>query len=240
MRYSIIIPAYNEQTTITQALNTTLASLRILSGDYEIIVVDDGSTDHTIDHIKRVQAENPKEHLHLIHHTINQGKGAAVKTGVASAIGTYIAFLDADLATHPDELQQAFNLLKESDVAIASRRHPQASITKPQPWYRSWIGQLFNLCLRTYLHLPYRDTQCGCKAFRNQVAKTLFSELNCPGWAFDVELLTRAHLHAFTVSEFPIRWHNGEVTRVRLTHAPSILKDLKNIKRLNKLSGRDF
>lgn len=230
MQHSVIIPAYNEQSTIETAVSKTLTTLRALPGEFEIIVVDDGSTDETSRIVKTMQTQEPQTPLILIPLSHNQGKGAAIQAGVKEAKGSYIAFLDADLATHPKELKQAFSLLHDHDLAIASRRVHGALIDKPQAWHRSLAGQVFNLLLRTYLHLPYRDTQCGCKAFRHDAAKVLFANLVSTGWTFDVDLLSQAQQKNLRIAEFPITWNNGPTSRVRWSHARDILKELIKIK----------
>ncbi len=233
MEYTVIIPAYNEEKAIEQAITQTITSLSLLSKDYEVIIVDDGSQDNTVKTVKKLLQNLNSKTLRLVELKHNRGKGAAIQAGVAQAQGEMIAFLDADLATRPDELRKGFALLEHADLAIASRRIPDASIQKPQPWYRSLAGQAFNLFLRSYLSLPYRDTQCGCKIFRKHAAKTLFSELKTKGWTFDVELLVKAQNHGYSIKEFPVTWRNGKTTRVCWRDAGSIWKDLLRIKKEN-------
>lgn len=230
-RYSIIIPAWNEAHTIARAVRETSALLAELEGSSEIIVVDDGSADETHTIVTGLSNEMPSNvSLRCLRLTHNQGKGAALQAGVSVAQGTYVAFLDADLATRPKELRQGFALLETADIAIGSRRVPQASIQKPQTQLRSLAGQCFNLIVRLWLNLPYRDTQCGCKAFRADVAKRLFGELTTTGWAFDVELLCRARELSYRIVEFPVLWTNGPVSRVRLRDTWQIMRDLMRIK----------
>ncbi len=226
MQHSVIIPAYNEQFAIETAVSKTLSTLQDIPGEFEIIVVDDGSTDETARIVNTIQ----NKHIKLITLSHNQGKGAAIKAGIEEARGTYIAFLDADLATHPNELKQAFSLLEKHDIAIASRRIMGATIEKPQAWYRSLAGQAFNFILRTYLNLPYHDTQCGCKAFRQEAAKMLSANLISTGWTFDVDILLQAQKKHLRVAEFPVTWHNGPTTRVKWSHAGKIIKELIKIK----------
>ncbi len=227
--YSIVIPAYNEAKTIERAIRETSKMLHALEASSEIIVVDDGSTDETSTIVANTVTQNTT--LRCIKLTKNQGKGAAIKAGVAIAKGTYIAFLDADLATHPRELVHGFSLLPTHDIAIGSRRVPQATIQKPQTRLRSLAGQCFNFIVRAWLKLPYRDTQCGCKVFRSEAAHALFSQLTTTGWTFDVELLLRAQQKHYRIAEFPVVWINGSESRVRLTHWWQIVKDLYRTKR---------
>jgi dolichyl-phosphate beta-glucosyltransferase len=226
--HSVIIPAYNEASTITRAVQETSKVLHDLGQPFEIIVVDDGSTDTTWNILSDLTATEPN--LHPIRLPKNQGKGAALKTGVNKAKGLLIGFLDADLATHPQELIKGFALLNKADLAIGSRRVPEATIQKPQTRLRSFAGQCVNFAVRLSLDLPYRDTQCGCKTFRAEAARTLFTALTTNGWIFDTELLFHAHTNAYNVVEFPVTWVNGPTSRVRIHHALQILRDLRRIK----------
>lgn len=233
VRYSLIIPAYNEEATIECAVRTSWRVLSSLSEESELIVIDDGSTDETIARVERIMREFPKDRLRLLRLSPNQGKGGAVRAGMLIAQGERIGFLDADLASPPETMQTGFALLDDAHVAIGSRRLPEAAIALPQAWYRSWAGQLFNLVLRAWFGIPYRDTQCGCKFFRREAARRLFEGLRTPGWAFDVEILVRARALGYRVGEFPVIWKNGPKTRVRFAHAFRILRDLWRIKRID-------
>ena len=230
MKYSAIIPTYNEEQTIERAIHETWRVLSYLSPESEILIVDDGSNDRTRFVVEHLIPTFPKKYLQLIPLAHNQGKGVAVKIGILAAKGEKIGFLDADLATHPKELIKGFSLLEQADIAIASRRIPQATIVKPQRWYRSFAGQVFNFILRKYLDLPYFDTQCGCKVFRREVIKTLFQTLKTSGWSFDAEILYKGKKLGYSIVEFPVTWTNGPTSRVQWKTAPRILKELYKIK----------
>lgn len=231
-RYSLIIPAYNEASTIQHAIQATWHVLSEISSDVELLVVDDGSTDETRARVQElIPSLSPA--LRLITLPSNQGKGRAVQAGVLAARGEMVGFMDADLASPPEALKIGFALLKEAEIAIASRRVAHANITLPQTWYRSLAGQFFNLVLRVWLKLPYLDTQCGCKFFRREAAQRLFKDLATSGWAFDVEILSRAKKYGYRVCEFPVAWRNGPKTRVRFAHAWAIFCELRTIKHLD-------
>lgn len=229
MRYSVIIPAYNEATTIARAIQETDAVLSSLPEPNELIVVDDGSQDKTSEIVTQLQSTFPR--LRLINLNKNQGKGRAVQAGIMAAQGEYIGFLDADLATHPRTFITAFKLLEDTDIAIGSRRVSHAKISRPQAWHRSKTGQLFNKLVRFWFSLPYQDTQCGCKVFRASIAKQLFSNLQTAGWTFDVEIIYHARTLGYRIQEFPVDWKNGLTSRVHWHEVIKILKELANIKK---------
>jgi dolichyl-phosphate beta-glucosyltransferase len=169
--------------------------------------------------------------LKLIRHPINQGKGAAVRSGIQAATGDFFLFLDADLATHPSEFEKFLPVLQQADIVIGSRTARGSVIARQQPVYRVLLGKIFNrLVVRWYLGLPFFDTQCGFKVFQRK-AKPLFDDLTSRGWAFDVELLLRARQAGLRIAEVPVEWRHGRESRVRLRDVFQILGELKGMKR---------
>ncbi|MEI7741912.1 MAG: dolichyl-phosphate beta-glucosyltransferase [bacterium] len=232
VRYSVIIPAYNEERTIERALFETRDAFRGFNEPFEIIVVDDGSRDGTIKVVESLRESVPESVL--IKHEQNQGKGAAVRTGVAASRGEYFVFLDADLATHPKEFSKCIPLFATHDIVIGSRQMPGSLIVESQPAHRVLAGRLFNQAIRNYLKIPLIDTQCGFKAFRASVAKSLFADMSTTGWVFDVELLGRALKSGLKVAEIPVSWKNGAESRVKFGDAWRIIQELRAVKqRLN-------
>lgn len=227
IRFSIIIPAYDEENTVAKAVWETRRVFDALGEPYEIIVVDDGSTDRTSSIVTDLSKRIPQ--LKIAIHSRNLGKGAAVKTGVMEARGDIFLFLDSDLSTHPSEFASLVPFLDEHDIVIGSRRVAGANIAERQSLYRTWIGRLFNLIVRMYLGLPFHDTQCGFKAFSAKT-KPLFRSLKTSGWAFDVELLANAARRGYRIKEVPVTWRHGRESRVRIGHAFEILRDLRKIK----------
>jgi len=233
MDYSVILPAYNEATTIERAVRETVAVFDPLKKEYEIIVVDDGSRDNTAAIVASLVVEFPA--VRLLQHAANSGKGTAVRTGVMNAQGENILFLDCDLATHPREAPAFIAKMGESDIVIGSRRVPGAIIAKAQPWHRSLSGRLINFFVRHFLKLPHHDTQCGFKMFRTNAARELFKEPGQTRWTFDVEVLLRAYAAGYRVSELPVTWTNGATSRVKTSEVLSDLWYLLWLKgRLNK------
>ncbi len=228
--FSVIIPAYNEEKTIEKAIAETQQVFEELGKSFEIIIVDDGSTDGTAYIVENLVGANIFLPLRLIKQSHNQGKGAAVKTGVMAALGEWILFLDADLAAHPSEIKKALPYLHDLDIIIGSRRVAGADIAERQPIYRHWLGRLFNYFIRIYLNLPYRDTQCGFKLF-NQRTRFLFEQLQSTGWVFDVELLYRARQAKLKIKEIPVTWRHGRESRVKFGHLWEVWSELRALKK---------
>lgn len=220
-KFSAIIPAFNEAGRIATAV---LDTKRVLGNEAFVIVVDDGSTDSTSDEAREAGAI-------VIRHKMNRGKGAAVKTGALASSSEWILVLDADLSTHPRELERFYPFIEETDILFGSRRALGAHITTQQPWYRVKAGQFFNWMMRQASGLPYHDTQCGFKAFRMNTCRALFENMTTEGWSFDVELLMRAKQADLRLMELPITWSHAEGSKVKFGHAPRILLDLWRLRR---------
>jgi dolichyl-phosphate beta-glucosyltransferase len=233
MVYSVIIPAYNEAASIERAIRETSAVFNAFNRPYEILVVDDGSQDGTGD-IAELMGQNFPV-LNVLRHQTNLGKGAAVRTGVMNAQGERLLFLDSDLATHPREATAFIAALEDADIVIGSRRAKGSVIATRQPWYRILYGRAINFFIRNFLKLPHQDTQCGFKMFRAGVARDLFGDLVPSRWTFDVELLLRARANGYRVTELPVTWTDGRVSRVKAAEVLSDLWYLIKIKnKLNK------
>lgn len=220
--FSVVIPAYNEAGRIAIAI---LDTKDVLGEQAEIIVVDDGSTDST-------SLEAEAAGATVLRHQMNRGKGAAVKMGALASTGEWLLVLDADLSTHPRELEKFRHYFNISDLLIGSRRMNGALIPRQQPWYRVQAGQVFNLIMRKIIGLPYRDTQCGFKAFRMEVCRPIFEALTTNGWSFDVELLLRAKQAGLRITELPITWNHASKSKVKFRHALRTLSELWRLRRV--------
>jgi glycosyltransferase involved in cell wall biosynthesis len=228
LRYSVIIPCWNEETALPNAVEETSRAFSALGEPFEILVVDDGSTDRTAETAYRLASQDP--HVRVIALPTNRGKGAAVREGVRASEGDWILFLDADLATPPQTMERVKPCLDRCDLVQGSRRITGARIEASQPVHRVWLGRVFNVCVRALFRLPYRDTQCGFKAFHRRLRPILLG-METDGWAFDVELLLAARKVGARIEEVPVTWRHGRVSRVRLRQVGRILVDLWRLKR---------
>ncbi len=233
---SIIIPAYNEEKRIVKTLQTVSAFCQLQAKTYEILVVDDGSKDKTVQVVTELKEKIP--HLKLVHYATNQGKGFAVKQGVEQALGEYILFTDADNSTPIEEWRKVFPLLKKHEVVIGSRYIKGSDIKIEQPKYRIVLGRLGNLMIQTFLLDGIKDTQCGFKAFQHGAAKEIFSRMKVKRFGFDMEILVIARLLKYDIKEVAVSWYNAPDSRVRpIKDGLRTLRELIFIK-LNLWGGR--
>lgn len=213
MKISLIIPAYNEENRIEATLRAVDAYFAARDDKYEIIVVNDGSSDKTIEIAKKHAAES--DAIRIVNYEKNFGKGYAVRQGVFVARGDYIAFSDADLSAPIEELPKLFDAIKDGyDIAIGSRAIDRSLLGTQQPWYRQIGGRGINLIIRMLAVPGIKDTQCGFKLFRGNVAREIFSRCFLNGWGFDVEALYLARRLGYTVAEVPVRWSHSEGSKI--------------------------
>jgi dolichyl-phosphate beta-glucosyltransferase len=223
---SIVIPAYNEETRLPLTLVKVHDYCRARFAGYEVLVVDDGSTDSTA----ALASSQPQERvLHLPH---NSGKGAAVRAGMLAARGELLLFTDADLSTPIEEMDGFLRHLEQAaDVVIASRDLPDSRIERHQNPVRETMGKGFNLMVRILAGLPYTDTQCGFKCYRRSAALEIFRRSTINGFAFDVETLIIARRLGYSIAEVPVRWVDCPRSKVQiLRHPAQMLADLLRIR----------
>lgn len=234
--FSIVIPAFNEAERLGSALEDTTAYLGQAPGSWEVIVVDDGSTDRTSAVVDEWSRREPR--LRGLRLERNCGKGAAVRAGVLAARGAYIVFRDADDSTAMRELDKFRPLLSRGvPVVIGSRRVPGARYLRHQPWLRESLGKCFTGLCRLLLVRSVRDYTCGFKAFSAAAAKDIFFRQRIPRWGFDAEILFLASRLGYAIMQVPVAWKDDPGTKVRLWLDPlRTLGEILQI-RLNCLRG---
>ena len=214
---SVVIPAYNEAHRIRQPLHSLTAYLRARRFRYEIVVVDDGSEDATVEVLQGVQREDAR--VRIIHLPRNRGKGHAVRLGMREAIGELRLLADADGAAPIEELPRLERAIAAgADVAIGSRAlaWPQPGYCVRARWHRTVLGTLFNRLVQHAGLSGIHDTQCGFKLFRATAADTLFAACQIDGYGFDLEVLSLARLWHYRIAEVPINWADQPGSKVRL------------------------
>lgn len=218
-KLSLVIPCYNEEQRVDQMIAGLREFAQRATFDYEVIIVDDGSTDKTQEVIREnkfIKQSDADGKFKLVSLPVNKGKGAALKAGVEAATGTHILTLDADMATRPVEvfkwLAASNQQFPEKEIWIASREHRDSKVTEYA--MRRRTGRMFNLIVRLLTPLRFRDTQCGFKLYPAAIAKELFSKQKSTGWAHDVELLYRAHISAIPVRDLPVTWVAQDGTKI--------------------------
>jgi len=211
--YSIVLPAYNEGERLAATLESIFGYIATQAPKTEVIVVNDGSSDDTAQIVTRYAAQHPE--LRLLHNPGNRGKGYSVRNGMLHAQGDVLLFSDADLSSPIAEAGKLFSAIAEgADIAIGSRWLKTELQVRRQPLFRRVLGRIFNLALRVFLGLNFRDTQCGFKAFTRQAADALFPGQQIERWGFDPELLYLARKHHLAVVEVPVLWSHREGTRI--------------------------
>ena len=238
---SIVIPAYNEEARIGPTLERITRHLGSRDVSFELLIVDDGSSDRTlemVDHFAR--QENLPGPIHIHRNATNRGKGYSVRRGMLEAQGIYALFTDADLSAPIEEI---FKLEKEvaecgGDIAFGSRDVKGSDVRVHQPWWRELSGKIFNRFVRLCTGLPYQDTQCGFKLFRMSCCKELFEKQTIFDFGFDVELLYVARKWGLGMKEVPVVWRHSTGSKVQFVpHAFGMLVDLLKI-RVNDWKGR--
>ncbi len=247
-RLTIVLPAYNEAERIDPALDELFGWLRRGGparsrgrssdeiGEWDVLVVDDGSVDDTVDIVEAREEAQPgpdgsSPRLRVLRRR-HAGKGAAVTAGVLAAEGDLIVFTDADMATPPDQIPLLTEALAQVDVALGSRIHPDGSDRRAsQPTYRRALGKIYRALAGAWVTGDVPDTQCGFKGFRRSAAQDIFGRLKTDGIVFDAEIIYLMRRLGYEYSIVPVMWDDihGSRMRVRLGLGLSVLWDLFRI-----------
>ncbi len=219
---SVVVPAYNEERRLPQTLARVHAYFAKLNYPTEILIVDDGSTDQTGEVVDAFAETHPTVRLIRNDH---RGKGYTVRTGMLAARGHIVLFSDADLSTPIEDVEKLLPWFERGyDIVIGSREGSGAQRIK-EPFYRHLMGRVFNFIVRLLTVRGIEDTQCGFKAFRDEVAHDIFSRVQLYGeaaqrikngmvTAFDVEVLFIATKSGYRIKEVPVQWRYGTETKV--------------------------
>ena len=222
---SIIIPAFNEEQRIPATLKAIKEFVDSQKYDTEVLVVDDGSMDATVQVCRQYREYFPE--LRVVSNSINKGKGEVVRQGMLAAQGHYRLFADADNSTPISELPKLLKFVSRYDVIIGSRYLDPTSIKVQQPFRRRLISRTANFVIRNFLLPGIYDTQCGFKLFSAKATEDIFSRQSMKGWSFDIELLTIAKQRKYTVKEVPVDWFDAKNSTFHASkNAGRFLKDL--------------
>jgi dolichyl-phosphate beta-glucosyltransferase len=232
---SIVIPAHNEESRLPRTLEQIFAFLENQAYSSEIIIVENGSTDRTLEFAHEFASNHPNL---IIIHEQQRGKGNAVRRGMLEAHGDYRFICDADLSMPIEEVQKFIPpALDDFDLAIGSREAPGA-IRFNEPSYRHLGGRAINLIIRLLILPGLNDTQCGFKCFRAEIAENLFNQQKLMGWSFDIELLYLARRKHLRIKEIPIHWYFSVDSKVNAVRdALRMISDIFRI-HTNALRGR--
>ncbi len=220
-KLSLIVPCYNEQKRIPKLVKTLENFHLKWGGPYEVVLVDDGSSDDTsgslATHLAKSKLPEGTYHIHTLPKNI--GKGGALQAGVAAATGDYLLTLDADMATQPLELKNWLRQLPKKkfdpETILIGSRENESSKVKGE-LLRRVAGLIFNFIIQVFTNLPFADTQCGFKLYPAAIGKELFAKLGSKGWAHDVEILYRASLQGVNIQTMPIAWEHQQDSKISL------------------------
>ena len=212
MNISVIIPAYNEEQRIGPSLKAIITYLNNHFDEYEVIIVDDGSNDKTNEIISMYKDNN----LRIIRNEVNKGKGYSVKIGILNARYPLVLFTDSDLATPMEELNGFIGHIRNDyDIVIASRNLKSSDTKNKQPLYRQIMGKTFPKIVNLILSGGFKDTQCGFKLFKTDIAKKICQLQTIERFSFDVEILFIAKKMGYRIKEASVVWIDKEGSTVR-------------------------
>ncbi len=198
---SFVIPAYNEEVFIEDTLGSLDLAIKEKMFQYEIVVVDDGSKDKTFK--KAMEYSKRNGHVKVIRYARNTGKGFAIKAGVMESTGDVVIFIDGDMEIDLNTLSTYIEALENADIVIATKWHPNSTVS--MPLNRKMLSRTFNLLVRILVGFNLKDTQVGLKVMKRSAVNKIFPKLAVKRYAFDVELLTLAHLHGLKIVEMPVK-----------------------------------
>jgi len=209
---SIVVPAFNEADRIGSSLERVSTWIEKTGVAAEVVVVDDGSSDGTAQLVDGMGLAG----VRAIRGEKNRGKGAALRLGVAASRGDSVLISDADFSTPIEEVERLQPALRDADLVLGSRATEQSRITRRQSLLRETAGRTFNLAVRLSGVRGIRDTQCGFKLLRGEVARRLFAALTVDRYAYDVELIWLAQRLGYRVIEVGVEWRNDPASRVHV------------------------
>ena len=227
--FAVVIPAYNEEASIVNTIKETVKVLDSFDSDYEVLVVDDGSTDSTNGEVRNFLGSNNSK-VSLQSYNPNQGKGFALKYGFGFLKSKYVMFLDADLDLHPSHLIDMYRIMDKynADVVIGSKKHEKSEINYPRS--RKILSNAYYFFVRSLFRLPVRDTQTGIKLFKYKALYDCMPSIVVRRYAFDLELLLAIYRKGFKIVEAPIQLiTKREFGRIGISDAFRVFADTARI-----------
>jgi len=199
---SVILPAYNEEALIGDVISETVGVLNGVDDEWEVIVVDDGSTDNTLAVAKKAVKSN--DGVRVLSYGCNRGKGFALKYGFEHSEGDLIVFMDADLDLHPSQIIDFIGVIKHTgaDVVIGSKRHPESKVN--YPFKRKLFSDFYFILIKLLFNLNVKDTQVGLKLFKRRALEEVMPRVLVKRYAFDIELLANIARRGYKIVEAPV------------------------------------
>jgi glycosyltransferase involved in cell wall biosynthesis len=225
---SIIVPCYNEAPLIYDTLCAIVSHMGKHHPNYEIIVVDDGSTDNSKEEILRFIGR--KKNVRLYEHKLNQGKGSAILTGLCHAEGELILTMDADLSTSIEELEKLLPHIAKYDFVVGSRYLPDLKIIRRQSPLRILYSRAFNILVRLMFQIDVKDSQNGFKLYTRRARNLIIDYSRIHRFAYDVEHFVILDIYYMCWKEVGVTWEDRKPQRVRLSQIANMMKDLLKIR----------
>ena len=232
MQLSVIVPAYNEEKNLYKNIIKYNAYLKKQNYNYEIIIVNDGSTDNTSRETQKLKKQI--KNLKIININVNQGKGAAVCQGLLAAQGDIRLFIDADNATSIEHVKKIWEPLNSGSEIVIGSRNPRdakgAYQIKRQVLTKRILGIAGNRLVQILTVKGTYDTQCGFKAFTENAVNKIIPRVTISRWGFDAEILAIADIYGYKIAKIPVSWINSTESRVGIIGYFTSLLDLIRIK----------
>lgn len=202
-KISIIMPAFNEASHIASSIEETVKTFTEFGCQWELIVMDDGSSDGTFEIAEKISIKYPQQVI-VKKNPYNIGKGRAIKKAIHYISGDYVVFLDADMDLHPLQVQTLFDIMRldNADIVIGSKLHPNSVVN--YPFERRIVSFVYYLLVRILFNIPCHDTQTGLKLFKAEVVRKVFPRILVRQFAYDLEVLANAHHLGYRIAEAPI------------------------------------
>jgi len=210
---SVVLPAYDEEARIIPSLEKRHEYLEKQNYSYEVLIVNDGSTDRTKELVQEKIKDWP--HFKLIDNKVNKGKGGVVKQGMLEASGQWRLFMDVDESVTINEIERLWPYTRDFEIIIGSRYTEGGKVIKKQPLIRRVISRGGNLLIQILVAWGIKDTQCGFKMFSEHAAKEIFPLQTMERWSFDMELVAIAKKHGYKIKEVPVIWEEQVGSRLR-------------------------
>lgn len=214
MKLSVVIPVYNEEKRLPPTLDDILEYLKTQKYDWEIVLVNDGSSDKTIEIVSAYQKKEKR--IKLVNNKKNQGKGAVVTQGMLAATGDWRLFMDADNSTKIEEIRKFWPFMQDYQVIVGSRYIEGSKIFTKQPLSRRVLSRLGNLLTQIVLAPKIKDTQCGFKLFSKEYADMIFSKVTLKKWSFDLEIFAICYSNGIKIKEVPVDWREGKDSKLKI------------------------
>jgi len=220
-KLSVIVPVYNQEDYIYRNLHEMLKTFKRYGHNFEIVLVNDGSTDKTLEEAKLVKDKK----LRIVSYTPNRGKGFALKHGFDFVSGDVVTFMDGDLDIHPKNIINFFPYLEDADMVIGSKRHPKSKVN--YPLNRKVLSYFYHVFVNLLFNLKVKDTQSGFKLIKYNCLRDILPKVLVKRYAFDLELLVNAKKAGYNIAEAPIelQFNWGHKTGVKNGAIKGILVD---------------